>query len=340
LLHKRSRRFPEDNSKLRGMTKYICLLAVVFSCFFFPATARKEANLKFDTLNGIQYCIVRHDARDTAKARLGDIVVAHVTVTADSVKKHKTIMYLVSDSRKNNGIPVPLRTEANVAFGDFKNVLPLLAANDSAIVRVDVNTIYKMYPGLSLPPFLKEGRYISYNIAVKSIVTTEKYVAEQEQMEKDRAKNASRGAAQQAPVDDQLIQEYLAQNNIKAEKTVSGLYYVLHKQGSGDSVQPGEKVVVNYTGKLLSGTVFDSNTDPAKGHVQPLEFTAGAGNVIPGWDEGVLLLQKGSIATFYIPSSLAYGAKGAGTVVPPNSVLIFDIKVLDIKEREAKEEKE
>jgi len=86
---------------------------------------------------------------------------------------------------------------------------------------------------------------------------------------------------------------------------------------------------VNYTGKLLDGTIFDSNKDPKFGHVQPFSFTLGAGMVIKGWDEGMQLLKLGGRATFYIPSSLAYGPQGSGSI-PPNAVLVFDVEVTGI----------
>jgi FKBP-type peptidyl-prolyl cis-trans isomerase len=90
---------------------------------------------------------------------------------------------------------------------------------------------------------------------------------------------------------------------------------------------------MNYTGKTLDGKMFDSNTDPSKGHVQPFGFTLGVGQVIKGWDEGVQLLNLGSRATFFIPSGLAYGDRGAGAAIPPNAVLMFDVEVLSIDKK-------
>jgi FKBP-type peptidyl-prolyl cis-trans isomerase len=82
---------------------------------------------------------------------------------------------------------------------------------------------------------------------------------------------------------------------------------------------------------LLNGEKFDSNVDPKFNHVQPFEFTVGIGQVIKGWDEGLQLLNKGGKAKLIIPSSLAYGSRGAGAAIPPNSPLVFDVEVTDIK---------
>lgn len=134
----------------------------------------------------------------------------------------------------------------------------------------------------------------------------------------------------QAKVDDKLLQDYFAKNNIKATKTASGLYYVIHQKGMGANAQPGKQVTMNYTGKLLDGTPFDSNTDPKFNHVSPFVFPLGQGRVIRGWDEGVALMNLGTKATLYIPSQLGYGDRGAGAQIPPNAVLVFDVEVVGI----------
>jgi FKBP-type peptidyl-prolyl cis-trans isomerase len=92
----------------------------------------------------------------------------------------------------------------------------------------------------------------------------------------------------------------------------------------------GDVISVNYTGKLADGTVFDSNVDPKFNHVQPFEFTLGAGQVIPGWDKGLVGMKVGEKKTLVIAPEDAYGATGAGGVIPPNATLTFDVEVLGI----------
>jgi len=133
-----------------------------------------------------------------------------------------------------------------------------------------------------------------------------------------------------AKIDDSIFNDYFKKNNIKATKTKSGMYYVIKQKGLGPTAKPEKHVTMNYTGKLLDGTVFDSNTDPKFNHVSPFTFQLGVGQVIKGWDEGVQLLQMGSKATFFIPSELAYGERGGGKAIPPNAPLIFDVEVTGI----------
>ena len=131
---------------------------------------------------------------------------------------------------------------------------------------------------------------------------------------------------EQLIIDAQIIDQYLAEKNIEAINTASGLRYVISEMGSGSNAQVGSLVKVHYTGMLIDGTKFDSSLDRGV----PFEFTLGQGQVIRGWDEGISYFNKGAKGTLYIPSSLGYGPNGVGGgVIPPNAILIFDIELLD-----------
>lgn len=117
----------------------------------------------------------------------------------------------------------------------------------------------------------------------------------------------------------------------KTTTTASGLKITVLKEGTGESAKEGNSVSVNYTGKLLDGTVFDSNVDPKFGHVEPFTFTLGQHLVIAGWEEGVLGMKVGEKRALIIPASIAYGANGAGNIIPPNATLSFDVEVTAIK---------
>jgi peptidylprolyl isomerase len=109
--------------------------------------------------------------------------------------------------------------------------------------------------------------------------------------------------------------------------TASGLQYVIIEEGSGEAPQPGDVVEVHYTGTLADGTKFDSSYDRGK----PIRFPLGLGQVIPGWDEGIALLNVGSKAKLVIPPELAYGERGAGGgLIPPNATLVFEVELIDI----------
>lgn len=111
------------------------------------------------------------------------------------------------------------------------------------------------------------------------------------------------------------------------QTTASGLMYKITKKGTGKKVEKGHQVSVHYAGRLTNGNEFDNSFKRG----EPIDFTAGVGQVIRGWDEGLLLLNVGDEATFLIPSELGYGARGAGGVIPPNAWLIFDVQIVDAK---------
>ena len=107
----------------------------------------------------------------------------------------------------------------------------------------------------------------------------------------------------------------------------NGVLYLVQKEGTGPKPQPGSTVQVNYTGMFLSGQVFDASD----AHGGPLEFKAGAGQVIPGWDASVMDMRTGEKRLVVIPPELAYGDRGAGGVIPPNSFLVFEMELTGIK---------
>ncbi len=110
-------------------------------------------------------------------------------------------------------------------------------------------------------------------------------------------------------------------------KTASGLEYWDIKVGTGAAAQTGQHVKVDYTGWLTDGKKFDSSV--GTGH--PFDFMLGAGQVIKGWDEGVVGMKVGGKRQLRIPPDLAYGAKGYPGAIPPSATLIFDVQLVDVK---------
>lgn len=112
----------------------------------------------------------------------------------------------------------------------------------------------------------------------------------------------------------------------KTVVTASGLKYVDVVVGKGASPKPGKMVKVHYTGTLENGTKFDSSVD----RNEPFSFVIGVGQVIQGWDEGVMTMKVGGKRKLIIPAKLGYGTRGAGGVIPPNATLLFDVELLDV----------
>ncbi|MCU0364880.1 MAG: FKBP-type peptidyl-prolyl cis-trans isomerase [Ignavibacteriaceae bacterium] len=127
-------------------------------------------------------------------------------------------------------------------------------------------------------------------------------------------------------VKDRVVAEMWKVDSTLFKTTASGLKYAIITNGDGPAVEAGKVVTVHYSGYLLDGTMFDSSVE----RDEPIQFVVGQGQVIPGWDEGMLLLKKGDKARFVIPPQLGYGEMVLEKI-PVNSTLIFDTEVIDIK---------
>jgi FKBP-type peptidyl-prolyl cis-trans isomerase len=110
-------------------------------------------------------------------------------------------------------------------------------------------------------------------------------------------------------------------------KTPSGLEIEDETVGEGPEPEVGQTVIVHYTGRLTDGTKFDSSVDRGR----PFEFKIGVGQVIRGWDEGVISMKPGGKRKLTIPPELGYGARGAGGVIPPNATLVFDVELIGVR---------
>jgi peptidylprolyl isomerase len=136
-------------------------------------------------------------------------------------------------------------------------------------------------------------------------------------------------AAQEEPIAPATEQAAEAEIELPENLTTteSGLQYVITEEGNGEKPQPGDVVQVHYTGMLADGTKFDSSLDRG----EPIAFSLGTGQVIPGWDEGIGLMKVGDKCKLVIPPELAYGEQGSGGVIPPNATLIFDVELVGIQ---------
>ena len=190
------------------------------------------------------------------------------------------------------------------------------------------------------PAPIKEDDVIRVKLGAYEVKTEPEMQAFYEEvMRKEQEKSAER--AKVLLVEEaKTIESYLAEKGLTAQKTENGLYYVIENEGVGPETTPGTTMYVNYAGYLLDGTLFDTSfPEIAKANnifnegrpYEPLPVNVGMGQVIPGWDEGLMLLKKGSKAKFIIPSPLAYGENSMGSSIPANSILVFDVEVTDVQ---------
>jgi FKBP-type peptidyl-prolyl cis-trans isomerase len=168
-----------------------------------------------------------------------------------------------------------------------------------------------------------------FDIELLEILSQEAYDKYMSDLEAKERQAYEAQLAAQFIQDKKTINDYAVTNKLKVKRTDSGLSYVVTKKGKGLTAQPGNTVKVHFEGFLTDGTKFYSSID----RNEPFEFTLGSGKVIAGWEEGLLFFNKGSQGWLLIPSKLGYGAAPfdiGELTIPSNSILIFNIKVLEV----------
>jgi hypothetical protein len=241
---------------------------------------------------------------------------------------------LLNDTRSNGG-PLMEMLDSNSMPSEIYKICAQLRKGDSMVLRISTDTIIKQQQGM-VPPFMKRGNYYVQTLRILNVFDTRNEADSARRAEFEKTQVAEKKkAAEQLKKDDKTIQEYLTKNKINAVKAPEGTYVQIIKPGTGMKVDTTVVVNTKYTGKTMDGKTFDSNTDPAFGHVGAFnvnmtnDYSLGGG-VIKGWTDGLSLLSEGAVAKFYIPSGLAYGSRGAGDKIPADAILMFDIEVVDV----------
>jgi FKBP-type peptidyl-prolyl cis-trans isomerase len=284
------------------------IILAALSIFIFAACGKMDYK---KSPGGMPYKI--YPSGDTQAIQNGDFVKIHFT------RKIKDSMVYNSV----NGLPayVPI-TNSSEPY-DVSEIWTKLHAGDSVVTIQMIDTFIKRSP-TGVPPHLKKGDRIVTTIKILQIFKSDSLARADEQKTTDAfLKNEIN-----------FLEKYLTDKGIKAQKTASGAWVEVINPGTGNLVDSGNYISVDYTGTSFSGKKFDSNTDPAFNHIQPLSFIVGAGQMIKGFDEGVRFLRPGGSAKVYIPSMLGYGPSPAPqSGIKPYEHLIFDVKLTAVKEK-------
>jgi FKBP-type peptidyl-prolyl cis-trans isomerase len=261
----------------------------------------------------------------------GDMMLVHFVArdVNDSIWMDSRTDGIARPARKLDSLTVLTR-------GGLEEVLFYVKKGDSISCQVPVE---KVYGNRALPVGIEKGSLLTVGIKVEDAMDKEAFQAYSLEMrEKQKGIDAQKGEAQ-LTTDIELIDAYLAENNIEAEKTKSGLRYVITESGQGENVQSGQRIRANYAGHVLNGAFFDTSIEEvAKANNKyqegrtygPFETAIGVGQVIQGWDEAFQLMNPGSKATLYIPSGLGYGARARSAEITANAILVFDVELVEI----------
>ncbi len=279
------------------------------------------------TKDGLYYKLIKHDEKGK-KAAEGDVLMM------DMVYKNDKDSVIFNSATQGRKVPVPLTKPS--FKGGLEEGFAMLSPGDSASFIVSADSLFiKTFGMKEMPKEIAKGSMLTFFIKVDEI----KSKAEIEKMREERMAAAEIEAVKRKAEEKVELDKYLAEKKITTKPTESGLIYIEKTKGNGTAAEMGKKVKMNYVGRLLDGTVFDTNSEKiAKENnmhsggrtYAPFEFTVGKGEVIPGWDEALPMMKVGGKATFIIPSSIAYGEMNQGPI-KPFSTLVFEVELLDVK---------
>ena len=253
----------------------------------------------------------------------GDVLVGEMTVKFDTSEVFNNVGHA---DRILRAIP---------SFkGDIYEGLLMMHIGDKASFVVSADSIAKFLQPNQMPHYYKanQGMKIQYDISLQDIITKEELDQEENNFQKEMTMRREK-----EPND---IADYVKEHNITANPTSEGLYVIVTKLGNGPKIQAGSEVSINYTGRLLDGTIFDSSveSDAIQGGIQqagrkyePLTYTVGRMGLIRGWEEGVMGKPQGTKLQLIIPSAMAYGPRGHGDLILPFTPLVFDLEIVSVK---------
>ncbi|MFM8914024.1 MAG: FKBP-type peptidyl-prolyl cis-trans isomerase [Flammeovirgaceae bacterium] len=304
----------------------------VFVAFVVLVVLASCTNSK-ETMSGFKYSELRAGAGEKVDSGKYAVVNFFFKDAKDSIW---------NDTRKAGYPAVVMVGGDKFIKGDVvMEVLKKLKKGDSVTFSVGARTLFQNTFRQNIPYGVDTAQLFTFNIGVQDIINEEgKQKLQQEWVAKENAKMMQQQQEQLAK-DTLAIDDYLKDKNIAAQKTASGIRYIIVQAGKGENAQPGQKVKVNYCGYLLAtGKYFDCSVEAsAKEHgcfnegrkpYGPLEITLGMQQVIAGWEESLQLMNKGSKITAYVPSTLAYGSQRRSQDIIENSILVFDMELLDI----------
>lgn len=264
------------------------------------------------TPGGMAYKVF--SGKDTQKVRVGDYVKFSLEIK-------------VNDSTVNTTgkLPAYQQVPPTPQPYDLSEIWTKLKVGDSVVITQLMDTFMKRNP-VNFPPQFKKGDRVMTYMKIHAVYTNDSIV----RLDDEKAKKELLAS------EIKEVEKYVAGKNITAQKTESGSFVQIINPGTGNLIDSGKYVTVYYTGTTFAGVKFDSNTDTAFHHTEPLPFVAGStgpGSMIKGFDEAVRMLKPGGSAKVFIPSMLAYGGNPNSPLIKPYEHLTFDIQVVEVKDK-------
>ncbi len=286
----------------------------VIITIFCAAAMLNSCDSKKSTPSGLKYTIIKDSVGPTGELD-GFVMFDYM------IKTSKDSLLFSSFA---SGQPVPSPITAPTYKGCIFEAFQVLSEGDSALFIVQADSFFlKTMGGDKVPDKVNPTDQLNFTIKVRKMYNKKQVEEERKKSEVQDQQRKEQGMTQMK-TDSVTIVNHLAKNNIKATRTPLGVYIDFKKVNKqGINLIKGDSVQVNYVLKFLDGTEIENS------HGQPFTLMLDYGQVIAGWVDALLQMKKGEKAVLYIPSALAYGERGSPPRIPANTILVFEIEVLD-----------
>ena len=279
------------------------LLLVVFAISIVSCV---NDNIRFEKHeSGLEFKIIEKGQGE--KVKLEDVMVLNFSYEKEGGE-------IIFESNKSDRKYLRKVAAPSHKGGSFEDGIMLLSEGDSAVFRINAESFLRYSESYSiLPKNITSEDFIIVKLRVIEIIEREEYDAIiTEKFHKDKESEMA------------VLENYLKNANITDSPTESGIYYIEQKKGTGPKAELGNSVSVHYTLKLVDGQVIETSLDK-----RPFSFILGKGQVIKAWDIGIGMMREGGKAMLIVPSDLAYGEKGSGSILP-YSTLIFEVELISV----------
>lgn len=275
-----------------------------FAIFLLVAMTSFACSSKFSgydkTTSGLYYKMYKI-SKDTIKPKIGDWVSLDMKYTYKIKGKDTTLF----DSKKQMGTPVRFQIPRSDFKGDIYEGIKMMSAGDSADFIISADSLFlKTFKMAKRPPMIDSNSFINFYVhllTVDSPLSLEKKEGES-------------------------LQSYITTNNITMQPTSSGIYYIEITPGKGMKIDSGCQVKLQFKVSLIDGKQIFSTYD----RPEPVSFQYGKKFDTPGLEEAIAMMKKGTKGTVIVPSKMAFGEQGRGTIVPPYSTIIYNVEILDV----------
>lgn len=237
-------------------------------------------------------------------------------------------------------LSTPFDTIPQVVMVDSMRIPPEYAkiffqtkVGDSVMTRISTDTLIAR--GSMLPTFAKPHQYMATRFKIWEVYENQEAAEKAHNELQTRMMRADSIAFEkQKDVDDATIKSYLEKNKINAVRSPEGTYIEVTNPGTGAQVDSGKAVSVLYKGMLLDGKIFDQSYDSTGAAKDPFTFVVRQPGAIEGWSDGMVYFKEGGVGRLFIPSARAYGSRGAGADIAPNTPIMFEVNITKVQDQE------